>query len=132
MTVTEYQRTLRGLAVRDDKLVRRALSSDKANRNASHLDRKTYAFVRLSAMISVGAPVQSLRPIVEAAQEAGATPEEIVGTLLAVMPVTGVPRIVAAAPSIGLSIGYDVFNALERHEQTPATRPRARTKKEAR
>ncbi len=113
MTVVEYQETLRDLAVRDDELVRRALSSTKANRRASHLDDKTYAFVRLSAMISVAASIQSMRPIVEAAQEAGATPEQIVGTLLAVMPATGVPRIVAAAPAVGLALGYDVFDAIE-------------------
>ena len=113
MTVVEYQETLRDLAVRDDELVRRALSSTKANRTASHLDDKTYAFVRLSAMISVAASIQSMRPIVEAAQEAGATPEQIVGTLLAVMPATGVPRIVAAAPAVGLALGYDVFDAIE-------------------
>jgi 4-carboxymuconolactone decarboxylase len=123
MTVSGYQQTLRRLAVRDDKFVSRALSSDKANRAASHLDDKTYAFVRLGAMISVGASVQSMRPVVEAAQEAGATPEEIVGTLVAVMPATGVPRIVAAAPAIGLSIGYDVMSALERLDQTPAVHP---------
>jgi alkylhydroperoxidase/carboxymuconolactone decarboxylase family protein YurZ len=121
MTVTKYQTTLRLLAVRDDELVRRVLSSDKANRSASHLDEKAYAFVRLGAMISIGASVQSLRPIVEAAQRAGATPEEIVGTLVAVMPTTGVPRIVATAPAIGLSLGYDVFNALEQLDELPAT-----------
>jgi alkylhydroperoxidase/carboxymuconolactone decarboxylase family protein YurZ len=121
MTVTKYQTTLRLLAVRDDELIRRVLSSDKANRTASHLDEKTYAFVRLGALVSIGASVQSLRPIVEAAQRAGATPEEIVGTLVAVMPTTGVPRIVAAAPAIGLSIGYDVMSALEQLDEIPAT-----------
>ena len=121
MTVAEYQKTLRGLTVRDDELVRRALSSTKANRTASHLDDKTYAFVRLSAMISVAASIQSMRPTVEAAQEAGATPEQIVGTLLAVMPATGVPRIVAAAPAVGLALGYDVFDAIEHLD--PASGP---------
>jgi 4-carboxymuconolactone decarboxylase len=119
MTATDYQSTLRRLAVRDDKLVRRVLSSDKTNRSASRLDSKSYAFARLSAMIAVGASEQTLRPAVEAAQDAGASSEEIVGTLLAVMPVTGVPRIVAVAPAIGLAIGYDVFNALEHPDPTP-------------
>jgi alkylhydroperoxidase/carboxymuconolactone decarboxylase family protein YurZ len=111
--MTEYHSTLRRLAVRDDKLITCALSSESGNRAASRLDPKTYAFVRLSAMIAVGASEYTLRPVVEAAQEAGATTEEIVGTLLAVMPVTGVPRAVAAAPAIGLAIGYDVLDALE-------------------
>ena len=124
MTVTEYQTTLRLLAVRDDALIERSLSSEAANRAASCLDLRTYACVRLGAMISVGASVQSLRPAVEAAQRAGVTSEEIVGTLLAVMPTTGVPRIVAVAPAIGLSLGYDVFHALEEMSEIPTAHVR--------
>jgi hypothetical protein len=30
-----------------------------------------------------------------------------------VMPVVGVPRVVSAAPNLGLAIGYDVADALE-------------------
>jgi hypothetical protein len=65
-----------------------------------------------------------VRPIVEAAEEAGATREQIVGTLVAAMPATGVPRIVAAAPAIGLSLDYDVFDALEQpgHAHVPTGR----------
>jgi 4-carboxymuconolactone decarboxylase len=122
--MTEYHSTLRRLAVRDDKLIRRALSSDRSNLSVSRLDPKTYAFVRLSAMIAVGASEHTLRPVVEAAQEAGATPEEVVGTLLAVMPVTGVPRTVAAAPAIGLAIGYDVLDALELPDEIDVPTPK--------
>ena len=44
---------------------------------------------------------------------AGATADEIVGTLMAVAPITGVARTVAAAPEFGLALGYDVDAALE-------------------
>jgi 4-carboxymuconolactone decarboxylase len=39
--------------------------------------------------------------------------DEIVGTLIAVLPIVGVPRVVSAAPNLGLALGYDVANALE-------------------
>ena len=59
---------------------------------------------------------------VEAAGHAGVTHEEIVGALIAVLPVVGVARVVSAAPNLGLAIGYDVGDALERLEPD---RPRA-------
>ena len=50
---------------------------------------------------------------VEAGLEAGATYDEIVGTLIAVIPIVGVARVVSAAPNLGLALGYDVHEALE-------------------
>ena len=50
---------------------------------------------------------------IDAAEQAGVTREEIVGTLVAVLPVVGVARVVSAAPNLGLAIGYDVAEALE-------------------
>ena len=47
------------------------------------------------------------------ARAAGATADEIVGTLVAVVSLTGVPRAVAAAPKLGLALGYDVDAVLE-------------------
>jgi alkylhydroperoxidase/carboxymuconolactone decarboxylase family protein YurZ len=44
---------------------------------------------------------------VQWALAAGATTDEIVGTLLAVAPVAGVARVVAAAPEVALALGYD-------------------------
>jgi hypothetical protein len=40
--------------------------------------------------------------------EAGVTYEELVGTLIVMMPIVGVARVVSAAPKLGLAIGYDV------------------------
>jgi hypothetical protein len=36
-----------------------------------------------------------------------------VGTLIAVAPITGVARVVAAAPEFALALGYDIDAALE-------------------
>jgi hypothetical protein len=37
----------------------------------------------------------------------------MVGVLLAVVPILGEPRVVSAAPKLGLALGYDVGAALE-------------------
>ena len=57
---------------------------------------------------------------VEAAVSAGVTYDEIVGTLIAVMPIVGVARVVSAAPNLGLALGYDVAEALELVEMRAA------------
>ena len=53
---------------------------------------------------------------VQAGLDAGATYDEIVGTLIAVMPIVGIARVVAAAPNLALAVGYDVSEALEVHD----------------
>jgi len=50
---------------------------------------------------------------VEAALNAGASHNEIVGVLIAVLPLVGISRVVSAAPNLGLALGYDVGEALE-------------------
>jgi 4-carboxymuconolactone decarboxylase len=49
----------------------------------------------------------------EAALNAGATADEIVGTLVAVAPVTGLARVISAIPGVALAIGYDIDQAFE-------------------
>jgi len=44
---------------------------------------------------------------------AGATDEEITDTLLAIAPVTGLGRVVCAAPDVAAALGYDVEAALD-------------------
>ena len=44
---------------------------------------------------------------------AGATADDIVDTLIAVAPIAGGVRVVAAAPALALAIGYDIDAALE-------------------
>ena len=50
---------------------------------------------------------------VDAGLEAGASYDEIVGVLIAVIPVVGVARVVSSAPNLALALGYDVSEALE-------------------
>ena len=124
----ETRAALRSLAIRDDAFVQDALASDAANLARSHLDPKTHAIVRLGALIAVGAADEpSYRQIVDDARRAGATTAEIVGALVAVMAATGVPRVIAAAPAVGLAIGYDVQAALESPDPPEGERAPARS-----
>ena len=52
---------------------------------------------------------------------AGASIDEIVGTLIAVAPTVGLARVVSAAPELALALGYDVDAALETPERGRAS-----------
>ena len=77
------------------------------------LDPKTLALVRLAALIAVGGAVPSYGAEADAAVSAGATAAEIVEVLVGVVPVVGLPSVVAAAPSLAMALGYDINDALE-------------------
>ena len=64
-------------------------------------------------MIALGASDISYGWAVDAALGAGATADEIVGTLIAVAPITGLARVVSATPAVALAIGYDIDQAFE-------------------
>ena len=83
---------------------------------ASGLDTRTDALVGLAALIALGASAASYRGAVEAALDAGASVEDIVGTLVAVAPTVGLSRMVAATTGLALALGYDIEAALERLE----------------
>jgi alkylhydroperoxidase/carboxymuconolactone decarboxylase family protein YurZ len=83
----------------------------------SHLDQKTHALVRLAASLAMGATISSYQSTVEPALAAGASLDEIVGTLIAVAPTVGLTRVVSAAPELALALGYDVEAALETPSQ---------------
>jgi len=110
--VDSYETTLRKLAVPEDEFVESALADDEANLRHSALDPKTHALVRLGALVAAQAAPSSYLWTIEAALEAGATRREIVGTLVAVMPAIGTASVAAAAPRIGIALGYDVAAAL--------------------
>lgn len=111
-----YEQALRKLAVRDDRYVTSILAGADECGAISGIDPRAHALVRLGALIAIDAAPPSYMSAIEAALSAGATVDEIVGTLIAVVPVVGVPRVVSAAPNLGLALGFDVARALEEHE----------------
>jgi 4-carboxymuconolactone decarboxylase len=111
--VSTYEETLRKLSVRDNTYVNLLLSDDYANEVASRLDGKTHALVRIAALAAIDAAPPSYLEAIEAAGVCGATSDEIVGCLIAILPAAGVARVVSAAPKVGLALGYDLDAALE-------------------
>ena len=77
------------------------------------LDPKTLELVRLAALVAVGGAVPSYGAQADSAVSAGATAAEIVDVLVGVIPVVGLPCVVAAAPKLALALGYDLDQALE-------------------
>ncbi len=109
----DYKLTLRKLALRDDRFIDSLLCPDRASANASGIDPVSHALLRIAALIAIDAAPPSYMSAVEAGVDAGASYDEIVGTLIAVMPIVGVARVVSAAPNLALALGYDVAEALE-------------------
>ena len=105
----EYVEVLRLLALNDEHFAEMC-ANGSANVN---LDPKTLALVRLSALVAVGGAVPSYGAEADAAVSAGATAAEIVDVLVSIVPVVGLPSVVAAAPSLALALGYDIDDALE-------------------
>ena len=91
-----------------DRIRRLAANDIGATGELTALDAKTLALVRLAALIAVGAAEPSFGEHADAAVSAGATSDEIVDVLVGVGSVVGLPRVVAAAPLLGLALGYDV------------------------
>jgi 4-carboxymuconolactone decarboxylase len=111
--VNDYKRTLRKLALRDDRYIDALLAEDRANPEHAGIDRRSHALLRIAALIALNAAPPSYMSAVQAGLDAGVTHEEIVGTLIAVLPIVGVARVVSAAPNLGLALGYDVAEELE-------------------
>jgi alkylhydroperoxidase/carboxymuconolactone decarboxylase family protein YurZ len=120
--VEDYRLTLRRLALRDDRFIDALLAGERASPVLSGLDRRSHAQARIAALIAIDAAPPSYMSAVTAALDAGLTMEEVVGTLIAVMPVVGVARVVSAAPKLGLAVGYDVSEAFEAVGADPAWR----------
>jgi 4-carboxymuconolactone decarboxylase len=103
----DQEERLRRLALHDDHLIRSMLAIDPGHVRGSALDPKSCALVRLGALVALDAACVSYQWAVQWALAAGATTDEIVGVLLAVAPVTGVARVVAAAREVALALGHD-------------------------
>jgi len=107
------ERVLRRLTIRDDSFIRGVLVAGEDPGTAAPLDEKTCAMTRIASLIALDAASPSYLTPVDDARAAGATDAEIVGCLVGLMSVVGVPRVVSAAPKLALALGYDVAAALE-------------------
>jgi alkylhydroperoxidase/carboxymuconolactone decarboxylase family protein YurZ len=111
--MTEHEHKLRCLAVHDERFLDSVFASTAGNLAVSGLDPKTHALVRIGAVLALGGAPASFQSDVDAALGAGASVEEVVGTLIAVAPRIGSARTVAQVPELALAVGYDVDAGLE-------------------
>ena len=63
--------------------------------------------------MATGAAPSSYHWAAEAALDAGATAEDVVGALIAVAPISGLARVISAASEVALTIGYNIDQAFE-------------------
>jgi len=113
----DHIETLRRLAINDERLLGEFLGAagdegdipppDRA------LDPRTLALVRLAALAAVGGAVSSYGSHADSAVDAGASAAEMVDVLVGLVPVVGMPCVVAAAPKLALALGYDSDEALD-------------------
>ena len=104
-TVVDYTERLRSLAVNDARFVDKV---SQVGGECPGLDPKSLALVRLGGLVAVGGAVPSYGELSDAAVSAGASTNEIVDVLVGLIPIVGLPCVVAAAPKIALALGYDV------------------------
>jgi len=111
-----HEETLRRLALHDEGCIESVLAMQVQRDQAAGLHPRAHALVRLAALVALGGGPVSYHWAVEAALAAGASVDDIVGTLVAIAPVSGLARVLSAAPEIALSVGYDLDAAFERLE----------------
>ena len=108
-----FQETLRRLAMIDEGFVEDQAGLGLGQASTSALDPRTAALLQVGASVALGSPAVCLEWSAGRALAAGATEDEIADVLLAIAPVAGLGRVVAAAPEVATTLGYDVAAALE-------------------
>ncbi len=104
----ETHETLTGITSGDMEFLASAVGLREAQLEATGLDARTFALVKIAALIALDAPPASYAWQVANALEDGATADDILGVLRAVAPQVGGPRVVAAAPELMLALGLDL------------------------
>ena len=109
----DTHQTLSGVATGDVSLLEEALGLREAQLERTGLDGRTFALVKIAALIALDAPPASYAWQVANALSDGATPEDILAVLRAVAPQVGGPRVVAAAPEIMVALGLSLPDGAE-------------------
>jgi 4-carboxymuconolactone decarboxylase len=109
--VASNEEVLRKLTIGDPAFCR-ALLHTEVDDPQHRLDARGVALLRLGALIAQGAALPTWQQCVWQALSAGLSPDEIVGSLMALAPTIGPDRVVAAAPDLAQALGFDVDAAL--------------------
>ncbi len=108
-----FQETLRRLAMIDEGFVEDQAGLGLGLVGISALDPKTAALLQVGVSVAIGSSAVCLQWSAGRALAAGASEDEIADVLLAIAPVAGLGRVVAAAPDVATALAYDVAAALE-------------------
>jgi alkylhydroperoxidase/carboxymuconolactone decarboxylase family protein YurZ len=101
----DIHETLTGISVGDPTILDTAIGLRDLGREGTGLDARTYALVKIAALIALDAPPTSYAWQIGNALDEGVTPEDVLGVLRAVAFQVGGPKVVAAAPEIMLALG---------------------------
>jgi alkylhydroperoxidase/carboxymuconolactone decarboxylase family protein YurZ len=99
---------LKGLSAGEVEFLESAVGLREAQLERTGLDARTFALVKIAALIALDAPPASYAWQITNALEDGATAEDILGVLRAVAPQVGGPKVVAAAPEVMLALGLEL------------------------
>jgi alkylhydroperoxidase/carboxymuconolactone decarboxylase family protein YurZ len=99
---------LEAIATAEEEILSSLLAMQLHNLDQSGLDSRTYSLIKIATLVSIDAPPASYLAQVTFALESGVTPEEILGTLIAVAPQVGLPKVIAAAPELMLALGLEL------------------------
>ena len=99
---------LAGLAVGDQKVLEEVLAFRDSEQASTGLDGRTFSLVKIAALIALDAQPASYMWQVANALAAGATAQDLMGVLRAVLPQVGGPRAMAAAPELMLALGLEL------------------------
>jgi 4-carboxymuconolactone decarboxylase len=94
---------LAGVAAGNPDVLAAAQGPAARNIEASGLDARSHALVRLAASVAAGdcgQPATACEQHVTTALDCGVTLDEIVGIFVALLPTVGTARVVAAAPAV--------------------------------
>src|SRR5271155_3057456 len=104
----DTQETLAGISVGDLDILEEAIGLRELSREAGGLDARSFAPVKIAALIALDAPPASYAWQIGNALDEGVTPEDVLGVLRAVAFQVGAPKVVAAAPEIMLALGLSL------------------------
>src|SRR3954447_6734977 len=109
----DTQSTLAGISAGEVDVLTEAVGVRETLQEGTGLDARTFALVKIAALVALDAPPASYAWQVTNALAEGATPEDILGVLRAVAPQVGGPRVVAAAPEIMIALGLNLPEGAE-------------------
>ena len=104
----DTQHKLAGISAGDMQFIEDAVGLRDGALEMTGLGARTFALVKVASLIALDAPPASYAWQIANALGEGVTPEDLVGTLIAVAPQVGGPRTIAAAAEIALTLGLSL------------------------